>query len=220
MSDFFLEARSPLRPLRRRAAALAAFAGDRSGIAAAEFALFLPILLCLLYGGAELVNAIDHQRKVNQAARTLADLTSRGDIQNPISTTLMQDVLASAKPVLAPYSSTGATMQVSAIGVYANKTTKAYVCSTWPTSSKTRTVGNASDLTVPANYQRAGARYVIAEVKMPYVPILGPVAPAFVKGLSLNFNWSEIVAWPVRGGAAYSASSDAEVVLPTGKSCP
>lgn len=213
---------SPLsRPKHTRwGSAYVSFAGDRHGIAAVEFTLFLPILLALLYGGAELVNAIDHQRKVNQAARTLADLTSQGDSQNPMSTKLMQDVLASAKPVLAPYSTTGATMQISAIGVYSGKTTKAYVCSTWPTMSVTRLVGTASDLTVPTNYQRAGARYVIAEVKMPYVPILGAVAPNFIKGLVLNFNWSETVAWPVRGGSPSSSSTDAEVVLPSGKACP
>lgn len=204
------------RPLLRPCA----FVRGESGLAAIEVALFAPLLIAMFFGAAEFVNALDHRRKVNQAARTIADLTAQGDVQNPMSASLMQDIFASAKPIMAPYVTALQDMKVSAIGIYVGKLTQPYVCSSWSTSSGARAVGFTSQISVPDNFERVGARYVVAEITTPYKPLFGQLTSKFIKGLNLNVTWTEVVSWPVRGGVSTSAATDSEVVLPGGKACP
>ncbi|MFC3693262.1 TadE/TadG family type IV pilus assembly protein [Chenggangzhangella methanolivorans] len=206
----------------RRASARSrrSFAREDGGVAAIEFALFAPLLIALFLGCVEFVNAIDHRRKVNQVARTIADLTAQGDVQNPMSASLLRDIFASAVPIMAPYASALEEVRVLAVGVYAGKLGLPYVCSSWTTGSKPRSVGFAADIDVPDNFKRFGARYVVAEIRTPYRPVLGSLTSKFVKGLNLDFTWSEVASWPVRGGGAYTILTDAEVVLPNGKPCP
>ncbi len=203
---------------RARAGRGASFLRDRNGVAALEFALIVPVLLMFLAATAEFVSAVDQKRRVVQLGRTLADLTAQGDVQNPVSATTMADIVASSGPILAPFSIVTATIQISAVGVYqANNVYGAYVCSVYPTAG-TRSVGSAPDIAIPKNFQRVGARFVLAEVKMPFAPVLGGVTQKIVKGLNLNYTWSEAVVWPVRSGSTYSG--DAEIVLPNGTKCP
>jgi Flp pilus assembly protein TadG len=53
------------------------FAGARSGIAAVEFALILPMLLALYFGVIVLAQGLEAGRKTQALSRTLADLASR-----------------------------------------------------------------------------------------------------------------------------------------------
>ncbi len=53
------------------------FAKDRSGVAATEFALLLPVLLLLFFGVVEGSDALAKSRRVSLAANTLADLAAR-----------------------------------------------------------------------------------------------------------------------------------------------
>ena len=75
---------------------LVLFAGDKVAASAVEFALLLPLILAIFVGMSEMAHAIDKWRKVTLTARTIADLTSQGDKQNPISTSTMNDIVASA----------------------------------------------------------------------------------------------------------------------------
>lgn len=188
------------------------------GVAAIEFAFLFPLILIVFFVSIELVNAFDQKRKVNQLGRTLADLFAQGDLQNPMSLSLAQDIMSAAGPILAPFPSSLATIQASAVGIYqGNSQISGYVCSVYPLGGK-RNVGYASDLVVPKNFQRPGARYVMTEISMPYKPTLQLLGSKLVQGFNLNFVFSETVTWPVRSGTSYSG--DPEVVLPGGLSCP
>lgn len=50
---------------------------DRSGLAAVEFAIILPLMLVLLFGTIEISNGVAADRKVSLLTHTLSDLTSR-----------------------------------------------------------------------------------------------------------------------------------------------
>ncbi|WP_245239772.1 TadE/TadG family type IV pilus assembly protein [Methylobacterium variabile] len=63
------------------------FFRDRRGTAAIEFAMLLPVLLMMLAGMLELSRATDMWRKITLLARTVADLASQGDAQNPLTAT-------------------------------------------------------------------------------------------------------------------------------------
>lgn len=196
------------------------FARHESGVATLEFAIIVPVLLTLLYGVAEYVNAADNRNKVANLARTLADLTSQNQ-EAKIPVKMMELIIGSANPILAPFPATKASIQISAIGIY--KGNKAYVCSTWPATSTKRKVGKDATLVIPTNFQREGARYVLAEVTMPYQPLFSTVLGRLMKTVNYTFQWSEKVEWPVRGGSSWALGRDAEVVIPSGSTwteCP
>src|SRR5664279_3298267 len=63
---------------RRRSLRLAArFVRDRSGIAATEFAVIVPIMLVLFFGVVEITNGIVAYRDVSIMAHTTSDLTTQ-----------------------------------------------------------------------------------------------------------------------------------------------
>lgn len=192
----------------------------RDGTSAVEFALILPVMLTLLIGGAEMGHAIDNWRKVTLLARTVADMTSQGDKQNPISSSTMNDILGSSTMVLRPFTPASVKIVVSALSVDLTSPLRPKVCSSVATSNASaRSVGIANDLTIPPGIGTVGARYVLAEVSMPYTPMLGAALVQFVNGSSGTINLSASFPWPTRGGVAYS-STMTEVILPGGAQCP
>ncbi len=68
-----------LQPNKARSGmiSLRAFCRARSGLAAIEFALLLPVLVILFFGVVEGADALSQGRRVSQAINTLADLTAQ-----------------------------------------------------------------------------------------------------------------------------------------------
>lgn len=217
---------APLRPAapplaRRPVRRTGRFLQDASGVSALEFALILPFMLLLLVGMAELSHAIDNWRKVTLLARAVSDLTSQGDKQTPMSTATMTDILASSKLVLRPFNSSGVKIVVSALGVDTTKSlVKPVVCSSTASSNATaRSVGIASDLTLPPGFQAPGMRYVLAEVTMPYAPMLGSTLVNMLGGTNGQIALAASIPWPTRGGQPYGLNTYSEIVLPNGSPC-
>ncbi|QGY00978.1 pilus assembly protein [Methylobacterium mesophilicum SR1.6/6] len=199
----------PLKRLRR----------DRRGSAIVEFSIILPILLAIWAGMTELAHAIDEWRKLTLLARTVADLTAQGDTQNPISTTVMNDIVASATLVMRPFDTSQVKIVVSAMGVgLQGATVIPKVCSSVANANATpRNTGAANDLLVPLGYQTAGMRYVLAEVSVGYTPMIGSALVKLAKGISSTITFTSSVPWPTRGGKTYGTNTYMEVVVP-GKS--
>lgn len=196
--------------------AAARFRRDAAGVSAVEFAVTLPVMAMILVCAVEMAHAIDNYRKVTVLARTLADLTAQGDAQNPIALTTMNDIVAASALVLSPYSSAGVQITVSALGVYVN--VRPQVCSSFGKNTPARALGYAVDLTVPNGFQTVGMRYVLAEVSMAYVPMLGANLVKYL-GNGASYRLASSVPWPVRGGSA-AKSSYSEVWMPSGAACP
>jgi len=189
---------------------------DRRGSAVVEFAVILPVLLAIWAGMTELAHAIDEWRKLTLLGRTVADLTAQGDAKNPVSTTLMSDIFASAATVMRPFNTANAKIVVSAIGVsLQNGVLSPSVCSSLANGNATaRNTGPANDITVPPGYQTAGMRYVLAEVSITYTPMIGTALVNLVKGVGKTITFSSAVPWPTRGGKIYGTNTYTEVVLP------
>lgn len=202
-----------LAVLTRRAARLGQ---DRRGGAAVEFAVILPILLAIWAGMTEVGHAIDEWRKLTQLGRTVADLTAQGDTQNPISRTVMNDILASATAVMRPFDTSKVKIVVSAMGIDAkNPVGPPVVCSSVANANGTaRSLGSAAGLTVPDGYRMPGMRYVLAEVSISYTPMIGSALVKLAKGVSNTITFTSSAPWPTRGGQAYGTSTYTEVVLP------
>lgn len=192
------------------------FRTAQAGVAAVEFAMVLPILLTIFVGMSEYAHAIDTWRKLTLLARTVSDLTSQGDTQNPISAALMGDILASSTAVMRPLDASTTKIVVSAMGVKASGATLIpTVCSSVANGVATkRVVGLAADLTVPPGFQVAGMRYVLTEVSMAYRPMLGGALVKLFGNSAGTINLSASIPWPTRGGTKVPPNTYTEVVLP------
>lgn len=214
---------APASLISARPGVLGRFRRARGGVAAIEFALIAPVLLLLYVGGAELARATMAQRRTSLLARTVADLTALGDTGSPMARATMDDILAASRLVYSPFDATQAVIRVAAIGIYMQGTTRTVrICSSdgspgtakWP-------VGVApAGLAIPANYKRHGMRLVVAQVTMPYTPVLGAAYATFTRASTGAFPLADTVIWPTRQGKAVTAGADDEVVLPAGVACP
>jgi Flp pilus assembly protein TadG len=204
--------------LRRLTRGGARLRRDRRGSAIVEFALILPFLLAIWAGMTELAHAIDEWRKLTLLARTVADLTAPGDAQNPISTTVMNDIIASATLVMRPFDTSKVKIVVSAMGVgLKGATVIPTVCSSIANGNALpRSTGAANDLLVPAGYQTVGMRYIWAEVSITYSPMIGSALVKLAKGVGNTITFSSSVPWPTRGGKTYGLNTYTEVVVPMG----
>jgi Flp pilus assembly protein TadG len=197
---------------------------DQSAVSAVEFALILPVMLTLWAGMAEMAHAIDNWRKVTLLSRTVADLTSQGDPSGTatIQSATMSDILAASSAVMRPFNSANVKIVVSAMEVnLATSPLNPKVCSSVANATGTaRTTGIASDLTIPLGFQTTGERYVMAEVSMPYTPMIGGSLVKLVGGINGSITLKASFPWPTRGGQAYNGNAYSEVILPNGVQCP
>ncbi|MGH1571645.1 TadE/TadG family type IV pilus assembly protein [Methylobacterium sp. P31] len=202
--------------LKRLARSARQLRRDRRASALAEFAVILPVLLAIWAGMTEMAHAIDEWRKLTLLARTVADLTAQGDTKNPVSTTVMSDILASAVSVMRPFDTTKVKIVVSAMGVGLNNATLIpKVCSSVANGNAVaRSIGPASDLTVPPGYQTTGMRYALAEVSIAYTPMIGSALVKLTGGVGKTITFSSTAPWPTRGGKTYGSNTYTEVVLP------
>ncbi|WP_375408322.1 TadE/TadG family type IV pilus assembly protein [uncultured Methylobacterium sp.] len=205
-------------PGRRRSLS---FARDQAGVSAIEFALVVPVMLLIFVGMAELVRALDNWRKVSVATRAISDLTSQGDSQNPVRSDLMNDILASARPILRPFDGRTAKIVVSAMGVsLINPALPPQVCSSVASGNATaRGRGLALDLTVPTGMGLPGMRYILVEVTMPYTPMLGSAIIDLFGKNGGQVMLSASMPWPVRKGDTFAPSVYPEIILPNGVRC-
>jgi len=163
---------------------------DRSGIAATEFAVIVPLMLVMFFGVVEFSQGVAVDRKVTMVARTVSDLTSQAPssapqaTQSTINDTYLQNVFTASIAMFQPYRAAPTNAQVSEIYVDSTGTAKIQ----W---SKAATIlGNATQATLTASSRSAGddvtnlvpptllvrKTYLIwSEVSYRYVPTIGYV---------------------------------------------
>ncbi len=86
--------------------------GDRQGVAASEFALILPVLILLLFGTAELGNALILDKKVTSATQVAADLIAQ---QKSVTSGDIDNIFTAMDSVIAPYSVVNTTYNVASL---------------------------------------------------------------------------------------------------------
>src|ERR1700712_95677 len=86
--------------IRRTAARMLA---DRSGIAATEFAVIVPVMLVMFFGTVEFSSGIAVDRKVTLMARALSDLTSQA---TAVVDTDLQNFFSASIGIMTPYDPT------------------------------------------------------------------------------------------------------------------
>jgi len=139
---------------------------DRSGIAATEFAVIVPVMLVMFFGTVEFSSGVAVDRKVTLMARTLSDLTSQS---MSVSDTDLTGFFAASNGVMTPYSSTPTQSTISELYVDASKVVKVM----WSKGSVPRAKGTT--ITIPTELKVADTYLIFSEVSYLYVPTVGKV---------------------------------------------
>jgi Flp pilus assembly protein TadG len=166
---------TPFRPCRQR---LAGFWRDRSGLAATEFAVIVPLMLVLFFGVVEFSTGVAVDRKVTIVARTLSDLVSQN---TSVTDTQFTNFFNAGTQVMSqfalpPYSSTTLHSTISELYVDPNTHTAKVQ---WSKGYAVR--ANGSTVTLPAALNVDGTYLIFSEVSYLYTPTVGYVmAPSGV----------------------------------------
>jgi Flp pilus assembly protein TadG len=146
-------------------APLRLFARARSGLAAVEFALILPVMLTLFFGTSELTTALSCRADVTSLASTAADLVAQ---ESKIETNDMAIVFSALNEILYPYPTANAQIVISSLVDDGQGDGKAKVV--W-SDAQNATARNPGDLLpVPAGLIATGSSVILAEVKYNYAP--------------------------------------------------
>jgi Flp pilus assembly protein TadG len=159
------------RTMRR----IRAFAQDRRGAAAIEFALIVPILVGMYFMLNETASGMRAARKTTMVARVMADLaTRRTDIGNADR----DNIFASAGPIVSPFGSAPQAYRLTSIRFDTNG--NGYVH--WSEVKGTGLGGpyaactpaqGAGSITVPAGLKVPNSSVVLAEALLKYKPVIG-----------------------------------------------
>ena len=87
---------------------------DRSGVAAVEFALMVPIMLLIWIGLIVATDAMTSDKKVTTFARTLADLTTQ---MAAVSQTDLNSIYAAAESVMFPQAATAMGVRLTSFSI-------------------------------------------------------------------------------------------------------
>lgn len=141
-------------------------ATDEHGVSAVEFALILPLMLTLFFGGVEVSQSVAIDRKVTLTARTVADLTSQSAA---VTSADITNILAASSAVLSPYPISNAKIIVASLKIDA--TSK--VTMEW---SKTHPAGGTVAMpTIPAALIVPNTYLIWGDVSYEYKPVIGYV---------------------------------------------
>lgn len=142
------------------------FRRNRSGVAAVEFALVLPLMLTVYLGGVEVGDGYAIVTRVTLVARSVTDLATQ---YVTIDNQDMSNILNGATAILAPYAAANITVTVSEITTDSSGNGTV----TWSDAlnGTARTVG--SKLMLPTSLRTANISVIFGEVSYSYTPALG-----------------------------------------------
>lgn len=147
------------------------FLTDRSGVAALEFALIVPLLLMLYFVTMEVSQAIETNKKVGRVASMAADLVTQ---QQDIYKADLEGIMRIGESTLQPYNRSVPSITLTAIEVTDETTPKVLVV--W---SRKLVDGNFSagpvkgtPTTIPDALKIKGSFLVRAESSLAYAPVI------------------------------------------------
>jgi Flp pilus assembly protein TadG len=159
---------------------------DRSGIAAVEFAVIVPMMLVMFFGTVEFSSAVAIDRKVTLMARTLANLTSQGQSVNDAA---IANFRAASGAIMTPYSGPLYPAPNTTVSELYIDPATGVARVQWSKGDQPRTVGTpvaipASLISLDAQGKIIPQQYLIfSEVNVLYTPTVGYVMKS---GVSLS----------------------------------
>jgi Flp pilus assembly protein TadG len=154
--------------VRRLSAPLTRFCRERSGLAALEFSLLLPVMLTLYLGSYEVTTGVAIQRKVDLTAHALADLASQF---TTIDDSDMSNILNAASDIIAPYPAANLQVVVSELSI--NAQGQASVVWSDTLNGTALTVGQS--VTIPSSLAVPNTYLILGQASYSYNPTYGYV---------------------------------------------
>ena len=156
------------RSLARLAALRRRFGRARSGVSAVEFALLLPVILLLFFGGVEVSDALTVKRKVTHVTSTLSDLITQS---KTISAGEMDDILDAAAAIITPYATSN--LKIKLTGVTIDSKSNATVA--WGAALNDTPLAKNASIALPGSVVEPNSFIVTGEVHYDYTPTIGYV---------------------------------------------
>jgi Flp pilus assembly protein TadG len=194
-------------------AAIAGFFEDRSGIAATEFAVIVPIMLVMFFGTVEFSSGVAVDRKVSLVARAMANLTSQGATASAADLT---NFYVAGTLIMAPYATPNMTISELYIDPLSGNARVQWSQGASPRSvSSTYPIPSSLIATTPKGVIIPNQYVILAEVNTVYVPAVGYVmAPS---GVTLS---DVAYAIPRQSTCVFFPSPPAIVPPATQPACP
>jgi Flp pilus assembly protein TadG len=150
---------------------------DRRGVAAIEFALVIPFLLVLYFGGYQVTQAVGAYRKLTDASVELANVTAQ---YTTMSCTDFSNVMNASSQIMSPYPTTNMNIVISQIAT--NSSNVAKVQWSQASSGATALVVN-STVTLPAGLSTANSYYILTQTTYTWVPA---ITSSFVRNIPMS----------------------------------
>jgi len=135
-----------------------------SGMAIVEFALVLPAMLALAFGGLEVTNALICKSDVSNMASSAADLIAQ---ESQVNTTDMNNVFSALGSLIYPFPTAGAKIVITSViddGHGGGKVD-------WSQAYNGTARAQGSAVTIPAGLITTGGSVVLSEVTYTYTPL-------------------------------------------------
>jgi Flp pilus assembly protein TadG len=150
-------------------AKLRRFTADQHGVSAIEFAILLPLMLTLYFGGVEVSQAVSADRKNTMVAHTIGDLVAQSQ---DIKTTEVANVMSAAQWIIYPFSSTNLKAWVSSVCIDPAGTTATIK---WSKPLNATDLPRSGDVTtlIPPKLMIANASFIWGEATYNFRPTIG-----------------------------------------------
>lgn len=160
------------------------FLSARSGIAAVEFALILPVMLLLYIGGVEVSQGVAADRKLQALTTTVGDLVARHSGDVPAAT--IRDYFAAVMPIMLPFDVDAVSQRLTVVSVSASGTATVAASEV---HNGAVPLGQGSSVTLPASLAALAENniVVIAEAWYRYTPLLGYVVDGGIDLSARNY---------------------------------
>jgi Flp pilus assembly protein TadG len=201
------------------------FRADRSGLAATEFAIILPMMLVLFFGTLELSNGVAADRKVTLVARTLSDLTSQpnvglpsGSPSNAIFPTDLANSFGASSLIMQPYYTTPAVQQIIS-QVLVDASGNAWIVWSRAQNATANTCG--APVSLPSGLAVPNTYLIYGQASYTYTPVVGYVMKTSVTLTDQFFTrprQSTCMLLCTTDGSASSCQTSCPTTQPT--SCP
>ena len=136
----------------------------QGGMAAAEFALILPVMLALVFGSIEVTNALICKTDVSTMAGTASDLVAQ---ETQVGQTEINNVFSALSAMLYPYSTTSAVIVITSViddGHGGGKVD-------WSQAYHGIPRAKGTPVTVPTGLITTGGSVIMSEITYTYAPV-------------------------------------------------
>ena len=152
---------------------IARAAADRRGVAAVEFALVAPLLLCMYFVTMEVSQAVETNKKVSRIASMVSDLVAQQSATTPAE---LDAIMKIGQSLLTPYYRSKPTITITAIEITNLPSSKVKVF--WSRKLDNDVAGpnpllpNGTITTVPATLNVPGTFLVRVDSELEYKPVV------------------------------------------------